>query len=282
MIPLAPPSSPTSSPSASMRRTLPGGSTVHILLGAALALWVVLPLAPVLLWSVAGQWRAPDVLPGSYTAEGFRALATPDVGTALASSFFLGLCVAVAATPLGLAGALAVRRLPRWPARLVEAVLLAPLAIPPFALVLGINVVLLRLYVPPFVGVVLVLVVTALPYTAFMFRSALSGYDDRFEEVARTLGASARQTVLRVRLPLLAQATARAAFLAFLVGWGDYIATLLVGGGQLRTLPLILGAAASASGNEQLTAALSLAVILPPMVLLAVLSLPLLRRKDSQ
>jgi putative spermidine/putrescine transport system permease protein len=146
----------------------------------------------------------------------------------------------------------------------------------------GINIVLLRLYVPPFFGVVLVLVVTALPYTAFMFRSALSGYEYRFEEAARSLGASARQAVLHVRLPLLARAAARAAFLAFLVGWGDYIATLLVGGGQLRTLPLILGSAASATGNEQLTAALSLAVIIPPLVLLALLSLPGRAGRDDQ
>lgn len=271
MIPdLAPPSATTSA-------TIPGGTGLRALLGLLLVLWLVLPLVPVALWAVAGTWRAPDVLPGSFGIQGIAALLSPQIGTAFWTSVLLGLCVAVAATPLGLMGALAVRGLPRGPSRVVEAVLLAPLAIPPFALVMGVNVVLLRLYTPAFLGTVLVLVVTAMPYTAFMFRSALASYDDRFDEVARSLGASRWQAVGHVRLPLLAGAGARAGFLAFLVGWGDYITTLLVGGGQLRTLPLILASAASATGNEQFTAALSLAVVVPPLLLLAALSAPRLR-----
>ena len=258
----------------SVRRSLRGGDPVHLVLGGLLVLWIVLPLVPVLLWSVAGRWDAPDVLPSSYSLEGFTALASGGTGRAAVSSLGLGLSVAALATPLGYLGALAIRGLAPLPARAAEAVLLAPLAIPPFALVMGINVAFLRLYAPPFAGVVLVLVVTALPYTAFMFRSALAAYDPRFEEAARSLGASSRQVLRHVRLPLLAGAGARAFFLAFLVGWGDYLTTLLLGGGRLITLPMLLGSAASATGNEQLTAALSLAVLLPPLVLLAALILP--------
>lgn len=249
------------------------------LAGALVMTWILLPLVPLVLWSVAGTWRAPSVLPTSYSADAVRLLIRNGTLAAAASSLLLGLTVAAVATPLGLVGALAAQRLPRSLSRVVDLILLAPLAIPPFALVMGINISFLRLGLPAFVGVVLVLAVTALPYTAFMYRSALVSYDDRFEDVARTLGARPRQTVLRVRLPLLTSATARAAFLAFLVGWGDYITTLLVGGGQLTTLPMLLGAAASAAGNEQLTAALSLALVVPPLIFLAALGLPLTSRK---
>ncbi|WP_026552709.1 ABC transporter permease subunit [Arthrobacter sp. H20] len=252
---------------------------MRVILGCLLVVWIVAPMVPVLLWSVAGQWRAPAVLPSSYSLQGFTALATPDTARAAASSLSLGLGVAVIATPLGYLGALAIRALPVTPSRFVEFVLLAPLAIPPFALVMGINVALLRLYVSPPLGVTLVLAVTALPYTAFMFRSALASYDHRFEEVARSLGASPGQAARHVRYHLLSSATARAFFLAFLVGWGDYITTLLIGGGQLRTLPLLLGSAASTTGNEQLTAALSVAIILPPLILLAGLTLPGVRKR---
>lgn len=269
-------------PRATTTGTMPGGTALRGLLGLLLGLWLVLPLVPVALWAVAEQWRAPDVLPDAFGRQALGSLAAPETTAALGTSCLLGLCVAGAATPLGLLGALAVRRLPRVPGRIVEAVLLAPLAFPPFALVLGINVVLLRLYTPAFLGVALVLVVTAMPYTTFMFRSTLASYDDRFEDVARSLGASGRQSVRHVRLPLLSGATARAAFLAFLVGWGDYITTLLVGGGRLRTLPMLLGAAASGTGNEQFTAALSLAMIVPPLILLAALTAPRLRKRPAR
>ena len=254
-----------------LRRTGPR-SGVHVLLGVVLLAWIALPIVPLGLWSVAGQWRAPDILPATFSADGIRALWTGEILSAGAASLALGVSVALTATPLGALAAFALRRLPPTHARAVEVILLAPLAIPPFALVMGANVLLLGARVPTFPAVVLVLTVTALPYTFFMFRAALAAYDDRFEEVARTLGAPVRQVVTQVRIPLLARATARGAFLAFLVGWSDYITTVLVGGGQVVTLPLVLGSAASATGNEQLTAALSLAMIGPPLLLLALLA----------
>lgn len=249
------------------------------LLGGLLFIWILLPVVPLLLWSVAAQWRAPDILPAQYSAAGLRALWSAEVLAATGASLALGLSVAVPATALGLLAAFALRRLPAAWARTAEVILLAPLAIPPFALVMGSNVLLLGARVPAFPAVVLVLTVTALPYTVFMFRSALASYEDQFDEVARTLGAGTRRIVTRVRLPLLARATARAAFLAFLVGWSDYITTLLVGGGQLLTLPLVLAPAASATGNEQLTAALSLAMIVPPLLLLALFAVSKPRRR---
>jgi putative spermidine/putrescine transport system permease protein len=245
---------------------------VQTLLGVVLLAWIALPVLPLGLWSIAGQWRAPDILPATFSADGIRALWAGDTLAAGAASLALGASVALTATPLGALAAFGLRRLRPALARPIEIILLAPLAIPPFALVMGANVLLLSARVPTFPAVVLVLTVAALPYTVFMFRSALATYDDRFEEVARTLGAPVRQVVTQVRIPLLAQATARAAFLAFLVGWSDYITTVLVGGGQVVTLPLVLGSAASATGNEQLTAALSLAMIGPPLLLLALLA----------
>jgi putative spermidine/putrescine transport system permease protein len=58
--------------------------------------------------------------------------------------------------------------------------------------------------------------------------------------------------------------------LAFLIGWSDYVVTLVLGAGQLVTLPLLLGASASGSGNDPTTAALSLLAVAPPLALLVV------------
>jgi putative spermidine/putrescine transport system permease protein len=100
-------------------------------------------------------------------------------------------------------------------------------------------------------------------------RVAYGAYDFGFEDEARTLGASLRAVSWQVRLPLLAPGLAAAAFLAFLVGWSDYIVTLLVGGGRFVTLPILVASAASGTGNEPTVAALSLSALLPPVVALA-------------
>lgn len=236
-----------------------------------LGLWFTLPLVPLLLWAVADRWTAPAVLPQVWGLRGWRSALREGALTALGHSLLLGLVVAALAT---CAGALAGRSLVlgRVPApRLVTVLLLAPVAVPGFALAVGLDAVLLRARVPGPVGVVLVLTVAALPYTTWVMRVAYGGYDLGFEDEARTLGATARQVVLRVQLPLLAPALSGAAFLAFLVAWSDYVVTLLVGGGQLVTVPLLVASTAAAVGNEPEVAALSLSGLLPPLALLLVL-----------
>lgn len=251
-------------------------SVLPLVLGLALLVWIVLPLVPVLLWSGAGAWRAPEVLPSSWSTQALSSLSSREILHAGARSLGLGFSVAITATALGGLAAFGLRGpsagLSRTSTRVVGFVMLTPLAIPPFALVMGANVLFLSARIPTFLGVLIVLTVTALPYTTYMFVTALASYDSRFEDAARTLGASPAQVIVKVRLPLLVPAIARAGFLAFLVGWGDYITTVLIGGGQFITLPLLLGSSASSTGGEQFTAALSLAMIVPPVVLLILLA----------
>ncbi|TFV63534.1 ABC transporter permease subunit [Geodermatophilus sp. DF01-2] len=235
-----------------------------------LAVWLVLPVVPLLLWAFADRWTFPALLPQEWGTRGLDEALAAGAGGAFAHSTVLGAAVALLATPLG---AMAGRALTSWQlpgSTAVLAVLMSPLVLPPFAVALGLDVLLLRLRVPAAAGVVMLLVVAALPYTTVVMRAAYAAHDRGFEDEARTLGASAWQTVFHVQLPLLAPALAGAAFLAFLVGWSDYIVTVLVGGGQLTTLPVLVAAAASATGSDAQVAVLSLAAILPPVVLLIV------------
>lgn len=246
----------------------------------ALAGWFGLPLVPVLLWAFADRWTYPAVLPRRWGRSGWIAAVDSGAGTAFARSVLLGLAVAALAVP---AGTLAARALVlgqiRYPG-LVSAILLAPIALPPFAIVMGLNVLLLRAGVPGPVGVVGVLAVTALPYTTYPLRVAYGAYDTGFEDEARTLGAGPAAVVRAVQLPILAPALAGAAFLAFLVGWSDYIVTVLMGGGQFVTYPVLVASAASGTGNEPAVAAMSIAALVPPLALLATLTL--LRRNGRR
>ena len=258
-----------------------GVGRVARLTGAlVLAVWFLLPFSPLLLWALADQWSFPAVLPAAWGTEGLQTALAQGAVAAFGRSVLLGLVVAAIATPIGAMAARALTRgTVRWP-RAVSVVLLAPIALPAFAAVMGLNVVLLRAYVPPLVGLVLVLVVVALPYTTFAMRVAYAAHDIHYEEEARTLGASPFAVLWRVHIPLVAPALARAAFLAFLVGWSDYIVTVIIGGGELVSLPLIIASTASGIGNDSTTAVLSLSAVLPPLLLL-VLTGMLGRRSSS-
>lgn len=250
------------------------GRVIRIVLTVLLVIWFALPFLPLVLWAFADDWSFPSPLPTAWGVRGIEDTLGFGLLPGFARSVLLGLVVAAIATPLG---ALAARALTfgavPFP-RAVSALLLAPIALPPFAAVLGVNVLLLRAYIPPVIGVVLVLVVLALPYTTFVMRTAYGAYDLSYEDEARLLGASRAQVLRRVHLPMISPALARAAFLAFLVAWSDYIVTVIVGGGEVVTLPLIVASAAAGLGNDAAVAVMSLSAVIPPVLLLvAVLAL---------
>jgi putative spermidine/putrescine transport system permease protein len=234
----------------------------------ALGLWFLLPLVPVLIWAVADRWAYPNVLPTSWGTVGWEQAVAGGAPGALARSLAIATATAILAT---VAGAMAAHAL-AWAnppfARGFSLLLLAPVFVPPFVVVMGLNPVLLRARVPGVLGVVLVLAVAAIPYTTFLLRAALVSYDRAVEDAARTLGATRSQALLRVRLPLLTRALAGAGLVAFLVGWSDYLVTVIVGGGQLVTVPMLVAAAIAGTGNAPVAAALSIAAIAPPLLVL--------------
>ncbi len=242
------------------------GFRAHRLARLSLVVWFLLPVTPLALWAGADRWSAGSSVPQRWGVSGWAAAGA---GEAALRSAVLGVSVALITLPAGglAAWALTFGRLRRG--RLVGAILLAPVALPPFAVVMGLNVLLLRARVPAPIGVLLVLSVAAMPYVIFPLWTAYGAYDVAVEDQARMLGAHPAAVVRIIRLPILAPALATATLLAFLVGWSDYIVTLLIGGGQFVTLPLLVAAAAAGTGNESTVAAISVAALVPPLALFA-------------
>ncbi len=252
-----------------------------IVVGTVLLVWFLGPLLPLGVWAVADRWVWPATLPQEWGGRGLREAHTQGIGGALLRSSLLGLAVAAVATPLGaLAGrALGWRLLDRsWA---VSVLLLAPVALPPFAVAMGLDAVVLRLAIPAPVAVVAVLAVFALPYATYVMRAAYTAVDPLLEEQARMLGATAPQAFRRATLPALVPAVLAAAALAFLVGWSDYVVTVLIGGAGLITAPVLLASAASGTGNEPVVAVISLLSLSPTLAALALAAVVRRRRGTS-
>jgi len=259
-------------PGRPLTASLASSAASRVVFSTLLVVWFALPLLPLALWAFADRWSYPAIAPTSWGLEGVRAAIASGGPSAFGRSLTLGLIVAIVATAIG---ALAARGLVAgWAPfpKTLTVLLFAPVAIPPFAMVMGTNVMLLRAHVPASLGVMLVLVAVAAPYTTFVLRTAYAAHDLGFEEAARVLGASRLQVLRRVHLPLMAPALTRAAFLAFLVGWSDYIVTLIIGGGQFVTLPMITVSLAAGIGNDSVVALLSLTATIPPLMLVILLA----------
>ncbi|GAB5471079.1 MAG: ABC transporter permease subunit [Rhodospirillales bacterium] len=241
---------------------------------AVLMTWLILPLVPLFIWSFSFNWFFPSPLPTRWGLRAWEYAASPtasilpalrDTLLIAGGTVFLSLLIGI---PAGRAlGLYAFRG-----KRLVEFLVIAPTIVPPFAVVLGIHVVFLRLgLADTMLGVILVHLIPVLPYVTLVLTGVFANYDPEFEDQARSLGAGWIRTTWYVMLPAIFPGIVVAGLFAFLISWSQYVITLLIGGGQVQTLPLLLYAFAR-SGDNALTGALSVIFILPGLLMLILTS----------
>lgn len=240
---------------------------------------LVLPFVPLVLWAVAKRYPYPALLPTERSTRPLRLLVDPrsEVLQGLVTSTVVALSVAVVAALVGLCAGRALGVHDFRGKRLVQFLLLAPVIVPGIAVTLGIQVFFIRYGLADTRrGVVVAHLLAAVPYVCLVMGSVFADLDTRYEDQARTLGAGPVQVFLRVTLPAVTPGLAVAASFAFLISWGEYVLTLLVGGGVVKTLPLLLYA--YLGGNDTpVAAALALALVLPPVLLLGLTSRVLAR-----
>lgn len=231
----------------------------------------VLPLVPLLIWAFAGTWRYPAVVPQQTSTRGLRLIVEAGSGIphALMTSTIIALSVAALACLIGFPAGRAVGLYEFRGKRIIQFLLLAPVVVPGLAVTLGLQVFFIRFELSNTVaGVILVQLIPTVPYAATILAAAFSRLDVDLERQARSLGAGPWKTTIFVTIPTLRPAIAVAALLAFLISWSEYVLTLLVGGGQVKTLPLLLFAAIGSSDTSA-AAVLALVVIGPPLILVA-------------
>jgi molybdate transport system permease protein len=210
-------------------------------------------------------------------------LTTPEARDALRLSLVCSLSAAALSVAFGtpLAWVLARVRLPGRP--LVRGLVLLPMVLPPvvggvallaaFSLRSPIGGWLHDTFGIQFtfspLGAVLAETFVAMPFYVITVEAALRGMDERFEDVAATLGAGRFTTFRRVTLPLIAPSVAAGAVLAWARALGEFGATITFAGniaGRTRTLPLAVYLELE---SDQATAiALSLVLLVVSLVVL--------------
>jgi len=231
---------------------------------------LVAPLLLFIAYAFSTRWFFPQPFPIEWTLTTFQR-AIDDSRTL--SSMAQGIWIAVLVSLLSLILALPTARvlgLRKFRGRqLAWLLLFLPTVIPPLAIGMGLNILFLRIGLAGTIaGVVLAHIIPTLPYTIFTLSSAYARFDENYEFQALALGASPWNIFFKVTLRMLAPSLVVATLFAFLISWSQYLLTLLIGGGQVITLPILLFSAAS-GGNPATIANLSLLFIAPPILVIA-------------
>jgi molybdate transport system permease protein len=219
---------------------------------------------------------------------------TPQEIDALTLSLTVGLRAAAFGLPLAILVAFALARL-RFPGRfLLDAIVHAPLVLPP--VVVGYLLLLLLSPGAPLgawldesfglrfvftsAGASLASGVMAFPLMVRAIRLSLEAVDPGLEEAARTLGAAALDRFFTITLPLMLPGILSGGLLAFAAALGEFGAVITFAAnipGQTQTLPLAIYSALQTPGGD--AAALRLASLSIALALVALVVSEALARR---
>jgi putative thiamine transport system permease protein len=237
-------------------------------LGFGLVALLTLSMGGLALWSVAADWSFATDLPDGLTLRPWlRALPT------LTGTFGLTLLIALAATGAAMVlviGCLEAERHHRLrPGKWAERALYLPLLMPQIAVMPGLQVIALRTGTEGTAQAVAALhLVSVLPYVFLSLAPAFRGWDARNGLTAATLGAGPARVFWRIRLPMLLAPVLTALALGVAVSAGQYLPTLLIGGGRVETLTTE-AVALSSGGNRRLIGVWAMAQLILPALFFA-------------
>ena len=89
-------------------------------------------------------------------------------------------------------------------------------------------------------GVILVNIIPSFPYVLLSLYGSFKGFPKRLEESALIDGVSKFQMYRYIILPILIPGILIGSTISILISLSEYILTLLIGGGEIITLPILM------------------------------------------
>jgi arabinogalactan oligomer/maltooligosaccharide transport system permease protein len=239
-------------------------SYTALVLGAA--------LAAVPLWHIALLAWQPGGPGAGLGMENFAALLTgTDFVRWLANSLLVALAVTVVGIFLSAAAGYAISRFRFFGRLALLGGLLTTQIFPATMLLLPIFLILIQFQlINTFLGLILVYLVTVLPFCIWQMKSFYDGIPESIEEAAAMDGCTPAETFWRVIVPISGQGLAVTALFSFAAAWNEYVvAAILMQDSEMFTLPvgLRLLHGDSMAGEPGLFAAGALLVTLPMLAL---------------
>lgn len=247
---------------------------LRVIIYLGIVVGVIIPMIPQIIWAFSHRWLFPSITPTEWSMRAWEYIANPN--TKVLSSTLNSLIIAVSVTAVSiLVGVPAGKALGMYKFRgksVIELIILSPSIIPGLAVTMGMQVIFIRMGLSDtMLGVIIVHLIPTIPYMTISMSGVFANYDPAFEEQARSLGASSMKTFFLITLPTVFPGIVTGGMFAFLISWGQYILTVMIGGGRVITLPLLLFSFAG-SGDFALTSALSIIFLLPSIIILFITS----------
>lgn len=199
--------------------------------------------------------------------------ASSDAVPVLFSSITLSLIVAVLATIIGMMTARAMVFYNFWGKGLIIFGTMLPIIVPGTAFAMGVHVVFIYLgLADTFLGVILVQLIYALPYTVNIMLDVTDLVSNRLEIQSQVLGVSPLHSFFYITLPLLAPGMISSASMGYIISFSQYFLTLMIGGGRVKTLSIVMVPYIQ-GGDRTIAAAYALLFVVSTLIIFILLEL---------
>lgn len=242
------------------------------LMAGLIALGLFAGMTGLALWSFAGLWQFPDALPETLSLKTW-VKAAPDLAQQSATTLAIALAASLGALALALAALEAEARHGR-PIGAVWLIYL-PLIMPQVAFLPGLQVMALHLGAKGSAATVAAAhLIFVLPYVWLSLAPAFRGWDGRIGLTAAAMGTKPARIFWQLRLPMLLAPVLTALAVGVAVSVGQYLPTLMLGGGRVETLTTEAVALSSGGDRRLIGATALLQMALPALGFALALGLP--------
>lgn len=230
----------------------------NILPALSLVVAIALAVVPLFYVLLISFQRLPILKPPSIGQLSVRwyskILHSDDWISGLQVSLSIALCAALIACAVALFCSYELQRRPAWRGALTP-MLLGPAIVPQIVLAVG----LYRIFgAAHLLGTYTALIAShamlGVPYAFIALSNGLRSYKVRLDQASFSLGASPLRTSLKIRLPLLLPSLLGAFFFAFQVSMDEVVFASLLSTPDMRTLPMVMYAAATQDLSPELGA----------------------------
>ncbi|MEU4481003.1 carbohydrate ABC transporter permease [Micromonospora sp. NPDC023966] len=256
---------------------------IRLLQYAALAGFLVFLAFP-LVWMVSTAFKPPQeivslhptLIPNHPTLSNFTmALEESSLVRAGMNSLLVAISTALLTVLISLPASYALVRYRTWLRKVSLGWILVSQIFPQILIVIPLFMIMKQLQLlNSLVGLVLVYLVWALPFTLWMLQGYVRAIPPELEQAAAVDGAGKVRTLVSVVLPLLAPGLVATSMFTFVISWNEFfLALVFLQNPDLNTLPLALARFIGAEGAVRLgpLAAGSLLATLPGLVFFAIL-----------
>ncbi len=226
--------------------------------------FLYLPLAIVVVYSFNDSRLNAEWV--GFTLDWYRKLfANGEMLQAAGNSLLIALVASAVSTVLGTMAGLA---LYRYRIRVLEVLVLTPIAIPEILMGVALLIFFVMLNLSlGLVSVALAHIAFCIGFVAIVVRARLAGMDESLVEAARDCGATPLQAFWHVTLPLIMPGVIAGALMAFTLSIDDFVITFFTAGAGTVTLPLQIYSMIKIAVTPEVNAVSTLLMLLTLMLI---------------